>query len=120
MLKGCGDVKIWHQKWNLLKNLVKGAEGMSEFLEVMMVLSFGAAWPVSIHKSMKARTAKGKSPFFLSIIIFGYACGIISKALADRINYVVIFYFINMVMVSVDLGLYFRNKKIDMLNGVTE
>lgn len=93
---------------------------MAEILEVIMVLSFGAAWPVSIHKSLKARTAKGKSPFFLSIIIFGYASGILSKAIAGRINYVVAFYIINMIMVSIDLSLYFRNKKLDQLNGIVD
>lgn len=93
---------------------------MAEILEVIMVLSFGAAWPVSILKSLRARTAKGKSPFFLSIIIFGYACGILSKAIAGRINYVVVFYIINMIMVSIDLSLYFRNKKLDKLNGLEE
>jgi len=86
---------------------------MKEILEVAMVLSFGAAWPTSIAKSIKARTAKGKSIFFLSIILFGYACGIGSKFAAGNLNYVVIFYIINFVMVSIDMAIYFRNQKID-------
>lgn len=89
---------------------------MSQILEVMMMVSFGFAWPTSIANSLKARTAKGKSPFFLAIIIFGYMCGIASKFIGGNINYVVIFYVINLVMVSIDLGFYFRNKKIDMEN----
>ena len=89
---------------------------MSQILEVMMMVSFGFAWPTSIANSLKARTAKGKSPFFLAIIIFGYMCGIASKFIRGNINYVVIFYVINLVMVSIDLGFYFRNKKIDMEN----
>jgi hypothetical protein len=30
--------------------------------------------------------------------------------------YVLVFYFLNFAMVSVDLGLYFRNKHLDKLN----
>ena len=86
---------------------------MAQILEVIMVLSFGAAWPVSIYKSLKAKTAKGKSPFFLGIIIFGYASGILSKFVGGNINYVVIFYIINLIMVSIDLMIYFRNLKLD-------
>lgn len=86
---------------------------MSEILEVMMIVSFGFAWPASIVKSLKARTAKGKSPFFLAIILFGYICGISSKFMAGNINYVVIFYIINLIMVSIDLMLYFRNRRLD-------
>ena len=86
---------------------------MAELLEVMMVVSFGFAWPTSIMNSLKARTAKGKSPFFLVIIIFGYICGITSKFISGNINYVVIFYIINSIMVSIDLLIYFRNRRLD-------
>lgn len=52
---------------------------MSEILEVIMIVSFGASWPLNVIKSYKARTAKGKSLAFLCLIIFGYIAGIISK-----------------------------------------
>ena len=95
---------------------------MSEFFEIIMILSFGASWPMNIIKSYRARTAKGKSPAFLCLILFGYVAGIVSKFLnveymasfADK-WYVLIFYFINFIMVSIDLALYFRNKKLDAL-----
>ena len=95
---------------------------MSEIFEIIMILSFGASWPLNILKSYRARTAKGKSPAFLCLILFGYVAGIVSKFLnaeymanfADK-WYVLIFYFINFVMVSIDLALYFRNKKLDSL-----
>lgn len=86
---------------------------MSEFLELAMVLSFGAAWPASIFKSVRARTAKGKSVIFLFILMFGYACGIASKFIGNKVNYVVFFYMLNFVMVSIDMLIYFRNRRLD-------
>lgn len=91
-----------------------------DFLEIAMVLSFGASWPLNAMKAYKARTAKGTSIAFLSLIIFGYICGIISKFMnpsymaqfADK-WYTVIFYILNLVVVSINLGIYFRNKALD-------
>ena len=95
---------------------------MSELLEITMILSFGASWPFNVAKSYKARTAKGKSPLFLCLIIFGYIAGIASKlsngvymaSFADK-WYVLFFYVLNLVMVSADLALYFRNRRLDAL-----
>ncbi|MEG1820321.1 MAG: hypothetical protein RR911_07905 [Oscillospiraceae bacterium] len=86
---------------------------MPELFEAIMVISFGVSWPISIAKSYTSRTAKGKSVAFLFLILFGYVCGIISKILADNITYVFIFYVLNLVLVSIDLILYFRNTKLD-------
>jgi uncharacterized membrane protein len=86
---------------------------MSELFEAAMVICFGISWPVSIAKSLKAKTAKGKSILFMALILFGYACGIVSKLVSGKITYVFIFYVINLVMVSVDIWLYFRNSKLD-------
>ncbi len=88
---------------------------MTEILETCMMICFGSAWPMAIMKSHKARTAKNKSLIFLLCIFLGVLCGIISKIAAGRINYVIIFYGINLLMVSIDMGLYFRNKKLDKL-----
>ena len=54
-------------------------ELLSEILEILMVVSFGASWPINGRKAFKARTAKGTSPLFLCLILFGYVCGIASK-----------------------------------------
>lgn len=93
---------------------------MAEILEIIMLLCFGASWPINVVKSYKARTAKGKSPLFLILIILGYIAGIISKFFNEAYMasfsekwYVLFFYFLNMFMVSIDLVLYFRNKKLD-------
>ena len=52
---------------------------MSEILEIIMIVSFGASWPLNLIKSYKARTTKGKSLPFLCLIFFGYIAGICSK-----------------------------------------
>ena len=95
---------------------------MSELLEIIMILCFGASWPFNVIKSYKARTAKGKSLLFLSLIIIGYIAGISSKFLNEAYMasfaekwYVLFFYFLNLIMVSADLFVYFRNKKLDAL-----
>lgn len=46
-------------------------------------------------------------------ILFGYACGIASKLAASSLTYVFGFYVLNFVMVAIDIGLYFRNKRLD-------
>ena len=95
---------------------------MSEILEIIMIVSFGASWPMNVMKSYKARTAKGKSLGFLCLIEFGYIAGIASKLMNDAYMaqfaskwYVLFFYVLNFLMVGTDLCLYFRNKKLDRL-----
>ena len=93
---------------------------MSEILEVIMLVSFGASWPLNVIKSYKARTTKGKSLAFLCLILFGYIAGIISKLLNQAYMmsfsskwYVLFFYVLNFLMVGADLCLYFRNYKLE-------
>ena len=87
---------------------------MSELLEIIMVVSFGMSWPMNVIKSYKARTTKGKSLGFLTLIFFGYICGIASKLLAPEFKwYVLFFYILNFIMVGADLVLYWRNYKLD-------
>ena len=86
---------------------------MASILELAMVLCFGAAWPASILRSLRARTAKGKSLMFLVILFVGYLFGIASKFVGGHLNYVVVFYFLNLTMVGVDIALYFRNRRLE-------
>ncbi|MDD4213154.1 MAG: hypothetical protein PHY42_07180 [Bacilli bacterium] len=88
---------------------------MSEILEAVMVICFGISWPISIYKSYKARTAKGKSVHFLYFIVFGYACGVASKIIGHKISYVLVFYILNFMLVSVDILLYYRNRRLDQI-----
>ena len=95
---------------------------MAEILEIIMVLCFGASWPMNIVRSYRARTAKGKSLAFLLLIFFGYIAGIASKLVNETYMaqigekwYVLFFYVLNFIMVSIDLILYMRNKRLDKL-----
>ena len=98
---------------------------MSEILEIAMILSFGASWPMNVIKSYKARSAKGKSLTFLVLIFVGYIAGIASKftnaaymASFSEKWYVLVFYFINITMVGIDIALYFRNLALDKKNEI--
>ena len=109
----------------LYYNSELGEYRMSELLEVIMIVSFGASWPLNVIKSYKSRTAKGKSLAFLCLIFFGYIAGIISKFLNETYMasfsskwYVLFFYFLNLFMVGTDLCLYVRNRKLDNENGI--
>jgi len=86
---------------------------MGEILEMCMLIAFGCAWPVSIVKSLRVRTAVGTSPVFNIVVMVGYVCGILSKVVGHNVDYVIAFYGLNFVMVGVNLSLYFRNKKLD-------
>lgn len=86
---------------------------MAEIFEAAMVICFGLSWPTSVYKSWKSRTAKGKSLTFEIFIWIGYVCGIFGKIMTHNITYVFIFYILNIVMVSIDMLLYFRNVRLD-------
>ena len=87
---------------------------MTKIFEVGMLLCFGAAWPTSVITSYRARTAVGKSLTFLLTIFVGYICGVINK-LINGVDYVLAFYFVNMIFVGTDIVLYFRNKRLDKM-----
>lgn len=85
-----------------------------------MVILFGISWPISIFRSFRARTAKGKSLIFLTFIWLGYLFGILSKILGNSVSYVFVFYIINICMVSLDIAIYFRNSRLDSKNKKNE
>ena len=93
---------------------------LSEILEIVMIVSFGASWPLNVLKSYRARTTKGKSLPFLCLIFFGYIAGICSKFVNEAYManfsskwYVLFFYFLNLFMVGIDLVMYARNYRLD-------
>ena len=98
---------------------------MAELLEIIMIVSFGFSCPLNVMKSYKAKTTKGKSLSFLCLIFFGYIAGIASKFVNEAYMasfaqkwYVLFFYVLNLIMVSLDLIMYARNYRLDKKNGV--
>ena len=93
---------------------------MTDFLEAMTSFCFGLSWPISIRKSLVSRTAKGKSLFFEIFLLIGYACGIARKVIqtvegsSGFLFYLSFFFYVlNFIEISIDVMLYFRNKKLD-------
>ena len=66
---------------------------MASFFEFLMMVCFGVSWPFSV----------------------GYICGMIGKFISGNVNYVLIMYVINTLLVTADILLYFRNTKLDRL-----
>lgn len=93
-------------------------------MEMMMVVLFGLSWPLNIIKAWKARTAKGTSLMFYFFIWLGYVFALTGKFALIHSKaplpwfetvhwYVMFFYILNIVMVSVGILIYFRNKMLD-------
>lgn len=82
----------------------------AEIFETAMILCFGISWPLSIIRSVRSRSTKGKSLMFMCFIAFGYLCGIASKCMTQTYNLAFWFYFPNIIMVSTDIALFFRNR----------
>jgi len=95
-------------------------ESIATLLETLMIICFGLSWPLSVYKSWKSRTAKGKSLQFELFIWVGYIFGITKNILLfanGKTGWVFflgwIFYVINFCFISMDIALYFRNTKLD-------
>ena len=91
-----------------------------DLLEALTIFCFGLSWPISIRKSIVSRTAKGKSLFFEVFLLIGYAFGITRKIIQTAggssgfIFFLSFFFYVlNFIEISIDVGLYFRNKKLD-------
>ena len=82
--------------------------------EFMMLLCFGASWPFSIAKSLKSKSAKGKSLGFMLLIELGYSFGIVHKVFFHR-DWVLFAYVALFCIVAFDICLYFRNVRYDRM-----
>jgi len=78
--------------------------------EAIMLICFGAAWPVSIFKSLTTRSIEGKSFWFMIIVLAGYGAGITHKLIYDLDN-VFFLYILNFLLVLIDILLYWKNKR---------
>ena len=86
---------------------------MGSILETIMLICFGFSWPLNVIKAYKAKTTKGTSLPFIILIIAGYIAGISAKLINGQINYVLIAYFLNLVIVSLNILVYIRNMQYD-------
>ena len=85
----------------------------AEIFEAGMLFCFGCSWPMNIAKSLRARTARGKSLAFELFVLAGYICGITGKILSGHVNWVLAIYVLDLLMVSTDICLTLRNRRLD-------
>ena len=90
---------------------MKEVLNMASILEMVMLICFGFSWPVNFRKAWKAGNTKGTSLAFLCLVEVGYISGIAAKFLSGAINYVIIFYVLNLITVGANIVLYFINRK---------
>ena len=86
---------------------------MGSIFESVMLICFGLSWPLNVIKAYRARTAKGTSLPFILLIIIGYVAGITAKVITGQINYVLIVYLLNLMIVSLNIVVYIRNMTLD-------
>ncbi len=91
---------------------------MAEILETMMLVCFGFSWPLNVYHNFKSRTAKGMSLYFILLIMLGYVAGICAKLINHNYSYVLIVYVLNLLIVSLNVFIYFRNRKLDKKGSV--
>lgn len=77
--------------------------------EILMLVCFGASWPFSLMKTYQSKNVKGKSRLFLSLILFGYVCGMLHK-IFYMYDWVFYLYALNATFVAADLILYYKYK----------
>ena len=83
-------------------------------LEIVMLLCFGVAWPVSIVKMVKSKRTGGKSVVFSFAILIGYISGLLNKLIfLQKFDIACFFYILNVIMVTIDMLLWFRNRRIE-------
>ena len=86
---------------------------LAELLEATMLICFGLSWPMNAWKSYRARTAKGTSWQFLTLICLGYLCGIAAKVVLGAMNWVLWIYVLNLAFLGINWAIYFRNRRFD-------
>lgn len=79
--------------------------------EIIMLICFGAAWPVSIYKTYTSKSTAGKSVIFLIVIMIGYVAGIVHKFMYSQ-DWIIFLYMLNLTMVFTDTMLFLRNSRL--------
>lgn len=93
---------------------------MGSLFESIMLICFGLSWPLNVIKAYKAKTAKGTSLPFILLITSGYIAGISAKLITHQINYVLVVYLINLVIVLTNILVYFRNVSLDKKQAINK
>lgn len=86
--------------------------------EGIMLICFGISWPPAIIKTVRVKNPKGKSFLFMALVLTGYLCGIIGKAVNPDVrcltNWVFWLYILDFSMVAADfvLSAFYRRKHL--------
>ena len=102
---------------------------LASIMEALMVVCFGLSWPLNIAKAWKSRSTKGMSLLFYVLIWTGYVFAVIGKLVSIYYYvhvagtasswtevvrwYVMFFYVVNLLMLSVGILIYFRNARLE-------
>ena len=89
---------------------------LAQILEAVMLVCLVAPGPSTYARTIRAATAKSMSLSFILLIVFGYAAGITAKAITVANGgivhwYVWAVYIFNICVVSLNIPVYFRNRK---------
>lgn len=84
----------------------------TSIFEALMMLGFGVAWPFNILRSLRTKTAAGKSFAFAFVLEFAYICGILHKVFYS-FDVVFWLYLLDAVLVLTDICLMFRYSRLD-------
>ena len=91
-----------------------------QILEGTMLICFGASWPIDIAHTLRAKHTSRKSLAFLTLILCGYAAGIVSKCVRGmggglRLEPVTWLYVVNAILVAIDAALlyYYQTRGAD-------
>ena len=104
--------------YNVVKETARRLNFMGAIFETVMLVCFGLSWPINVVKAYKIQTTKGTSLPFIFLIIAGYVAGIVAKIITGQINYVLIVYAINLLIVMMNVVVYARNYQIDKRNHI--
>ena len=92
---------------------------LAQILEAVMLVCFGCSWPINLRKNYRAATAKSMSlGFILLSRLRRLPAGTIAKAVTVSNGgivhwYVWAVYIFNICVVSLNIPVDFRNRKLD-------
>jgi hypothetical protein len=86
---------------------------MIVLLETGMLVCFAVGLVSNLFKSIRARTARGRSGVFIALIGIGYIFGLSRKIVGHSFDLAFIFYCFNFCVNLADGCFFLRNKKLD-------